>query len=134
MPEYIESTLSQILAQKFVEWCTEKGHNLLVKDLWADATNPEQKDTSFCPVGSRGHEGHVHVIDSSCMAYRGQSSRQVLLYPYMYHESQVPIQQRDLRLKGVHFAARNVVLDFGSAWAQVSGLSCEWLSNTNLIP
>ncbi|KZP14198.1 hypothetical protein FIBSPDRAFT_959913 [Athelia psychrophila] len=45
----------------------------------------------------------------------------------MYLHSKFPIQQRDLRLRSVAFAARNVILDFGSAWAQV-----QLFTHTNL--
>lgn len=117
MPEYVESSVSQKLAQL---WSTDGKKNLLLKGVWADATKLEAKDEAVCPPGTPAQLGHVHRISESCPYYRGQASHQEKLYPQFYGPH-VPMLERGLVLKGVHFAARNVVLDFGIMWAQVSG-------------
>lgn len=117
MPEYVESTVSQRLA--LIRSKTGMKDPLL-RDIWADVTQSEAKDTAVCLPGTPAQLGHVHRISESCPYYRGQASHQERLHPQFYGPH-IPMLERGLVLKGVHFAARNVVFDFGLKWAQVSG-------------
>lgn len=118
MPEYIESTVSQTLAEKWID----ENRGSVLKAIWADATKDEQEDEVICPPGTRGHQGHVDRIFDNCTYYRGQASHQELLYP-QFSRPHVPLEERELILKSVHRAARNVILDFGIRWVQVSGMN-----------
>lgn len=119
MPEYAESLLSQLLIKNWLIWMLEQGHPeaLEVLSIWIDAT---KKEAECAKEDSAARLGHVFAVDSSCEALRGQKDTQCPIFPPMFKGERRTLRALGVRLQGTDFAARNVIMDLGSIWVQVS--------------
>lgn len=118
MPEYRESLISAKLIQYFLEKEAhpEDQDALLVQNLWVDPTDAEVRNA---PGGSRIADGYVYVLKDNTNVLRGQRNSQKPVYPPQYSNQGVPIVQQGLRLTGVNFSPRNVILNLEKIWVQV---------------
>lgn len=120
MPEYWESWLVQLLIKKFLaEMHKTKGPagSVTLRNIWIDATD-EEASTLF-REGSLPQQGFVYKVGSTCSAKRGPSQQPI--YPPMFaNDMHQTIRDRKLKLEGVEFAARNVILHFSEIWCQAS--------------
>lgn len=119
MPEYWESWLVQLLIKKFLEERRKtKGRSgsVTLLNIWIDATDEEA--SSLFKEGSRPQQGYVYKVGPACSAKRGPSQQPI--YPPIFANGTQTIRARKLKLSGVEFAARNVILNFGAIWCQVS--------------
>lgn len=119
MPEFDESVMSGLIAERFSDSLADADRAIL--NLWADATKTEVPE---CPLGSRARQKLITTIDHTCDWERGQRFSQKPIYPPSLTESKSSIASAKMRLKGVKYAARNVILDLETCWMQVSG---KWL-------
>lgn len=84
--------------------------------------DPTDTEASRAPKHSRASQGHVYVLEDTSPILRGQLNSQKPVYPQEFRNQGVPIAQRELRLVGAEFSARNVNLNLARLWVQVCGL------------
>ncbi|KAF7975163.1 hypothetical protein HWV62_10345 [Athelia sp. TMB] len=117
MPEEREGTIQALLVDKFVR--EQPAHELLLLNIWADATRKEIKASA---KGTRASQGMVYPLESSSTVVRGKYSCQVPVYPPAF-ANLGPIRDHKLQLCGAKASPRNVVLLFSNLAAQVQLLT-----------
>jgi hypothetical protein len=96
------------------------GDTLFVLNIWADATGPE---AARALRGTPPSLGFPYPLDDKSKIKRGQRMSQKPVYPSAFAGSGHPISFYKLKLQGVEFNSRNVILNFGVIWLQVSIIS-----------
>lgn len=115
MPEIRECIAHFHFLFSFLQFCLEKGIDLRLLGLWADASKAEEKVLAS--------DGMVYRLDAHSTVHRGTCGAQTSLWPPMWRKVQgnpdpPPIQS--LRWGAVSFSNRAIVMDLGVLHFQVS--------------
>ena len=114
MPELRECIAHFLYMSHFFQYCIEKGIDLSLIGLWADATEAESH--LLAP------DGLVYCLSASSKVKRGSRSAQTSLWPEMWkitHTQPDPPSIQSLVWKGVHWTSRAIVMDMGRLHFQV---------------
>lgn len=124
MPESPESWIAFMLCLLFYNYLAALNtlvNVFVIYNLWAD---PTEKEIKAAPKDSRIGKGLVYKLGPTSTIMRGQIHSQRPLYPPSLKKTKTSIEDAGLCLKGVHYAARNVIFDLGTIWFQVRDDIC----------
>ncbi|KAF8998811.1 hypothetical protein BDQ17DRAFT_1328606 [Cyathus striatus] len=115
MPELVEGKAHYLTTLWALEEYGTKPYNYAVQGLWGDFTNVEAID--------RGIEtGLVQQLTSACRLKHGTSGIQTPLIGkqlQLTSRNRTPIPISSLRLKGVYYSVRALILDLGELWLRI---------------
>ncbi|KDR72183.1 hypothetical protein GALMADRAFT_765703 [Galerina marginata CBS 339.88] len=118
MPEIRECIAHYLCMLWFFGFCLREKLDLQLLALWADASEKEEK--KLAP------DGLVYRLDASSTVVRGNANAQTSLWPGPFKKTKAnpdPPSIRTLKLKGVSYSNRTIILDMGPLHFQLAYLT-----------